>query len=219
MKKIIAGFLILFSLLVASCYGQKQVRITVAGGRSFCGFNVNNGFYVQNLSKSYITHEAVVGDDSGIPDVIEKIKSTLGFSIPIRVFIAKGEDNCSASIGNNGVRAIIADQLFLNKVNNISGTEWAAISIIAHEIGHHIAGMNRRPSVLESELDADYWSGYILKLLGASKEASVRCIMRFGTESNTTSHPNKYSRANTIKQGWDDAVTKSFDKGRCASCN
>jgi hypothetical protein len=209
----------LLAVLSLTADAQNRVRIKVVGGRSFCGFSLKrNGFYNIGTGKEYITREASPGDESGIPDVIESIKHELGFNIPIRVFLAKDEENCFASIGEDGVRLIIADQLFLNKVNRLSKTEWAAISIIAHEVGHHIAGFTRRESSLDSELDADYWSGYVLQKLGASQDASVKCIMTFGTETNTTSHPNKYLRASTIRQGWSDALSGNYDLDRCEHC-
>ncbi len=217
-KKIITLFTILLFVIQTAVFSQT-VRIKVKGGKSFCGFSLKRGYYYKGQPQEYITKQAEIGDNSGIADVVDEIKKQLGFDVAINVYIAKDEDNCFASIGERGVRLIIADQLFLNKVNKISGTQWAAISIIAHEIGHHIAGFTRRASQLDSELDADYWSGYVLQKLGASKEASVKCIMRFGTEQDTNSHPNKYTRASTIKQGWDDAVKGSYDNDRCESCN
>ncbi|HTN17913.1 MAG TPA: hypothetical protein VL092_09550, partial [Chitinophagaceae bacterium] len=159
------------------------------------------------------------GDRSGIPDVIEEIKSRIGIDVPIYVYIAKDENNCSATIIENGKRAIIADHLFLNKVDKDAGTKWAAISIIAHEVGHHIAGFSRRATSQEGELDADYWSGYILYKLGAGREASVKCIMFYGTEYDSGSHPNKYARAEAIRTGWNDGSKGDFDKDRCESCD
>lgn len=189
--------------------------------RPFCGFSLkgNGGYYYQKDAHEYITREAGSGDKSGIPDVVEEIKKQIGVKVTITVYISEKEDNCFATIAAGGKRVIIADQLFLNRVNKVSGTEWAAISIIAHEIGHHVAGFSRRPSQIESELDADYWSGYVLQKLGASMEASIKCIMRFGTDYDTDSHPNKYSRSATIKKGWEDAQSGNYDPDRCESCD
>jgi hypothetical protein len=209
--------LLLFIILPFLTFSQ-DVKINVSGN-SFCGFSIESGYYNLNDPQEYITREAKLGDESGIPDVINEIKTTIGISVPIYVYIAKEENNCFATIAEGGKRVIIADHLFLNNVNKQSGTEWAAISILAHEIGHHIAGFNRRSSQLESELDADYWSGYALQKLGASKDASVKCIMRFGTEHDTNTHPSRYSRSKTIKLGWDDALNGSYDPDRCESCD
>jgi len=186
---------------------------------AFCGFSLDKGYYYDNVERSYITKEAKSGDKSGIPDAVQEILKSLKLeNLSISVYLAKEENNCYATILKDGKRVIIADHLFLNAVDRSSGTRWAAISILAHEIGHHIAGFTRRPSQLESELDADYWSGYALQRLGASKEASVKCIMTFGTEKDTDTHPNKYLRAKTIQQGWEDGITGQYDDDRCGIC-
>lgn len=217
--KYVYALAILPLLLISTIAPSQTVKIKVNGGRSFCGFKLSKGYYTKGQPQEYITRQAHVGDESGIADVVQEIQRTLKFDVPIIVYIAKDEDNCFASIGENGVRLIVADHLFLNQVNKISGTQWAAISIIAHEIGHHIAGFSRRASQLDSELDADYWSGYVLQKLGASQDAAIKCIMRFGTEYDTSSHPNKHSRASTIKQGWIDASNGHYDDDRCESCS
>lgn len=210
--------LLLFIFCSVALHAQTVV-INVEGGGAFCGFSIENGYYSRNSPSQYITREAKSGDRSGIPDVVAKINRAIGIDVRIYIYIAEDEHNCFASIGPNGKRILIADHLFLNEVNQNAGTEWAAISIIAHEIGHHIAGFTRRASKLDSELDADYWSGYALQKLGASEEASVKCMMVYGTEHNSSSHPNKYSRVATIKKGWRDALNGTFDKDRCESCD
>lgn len=189
--------------------------------RPFCGFSLKGTtgrYYYEEQEQQYITRKAKPGDRSGIPDVVAEIEKELGINAGISVYIATDENNCFATIGRGGERMLIADHMFLNKVNQISGTQWAAISIIAHEVGHHIAGFSRRPTQLESELDADYWSGYALQKLGSGKSAAARCILRFGTEQDSDSHPNKYKRAAAIKMGWDDAEKGSFDPDRCEGC-
>jgi hypothetical protein len=216
MKK---NILLLALIFLTYFEGISQiVRIKSKGGKSFCGFSIKKGFYYDSKSKSYITKQSLIGDESGIADVVAEIEKTLGFDVEINVFIAKDEENCFATIGEDGMRLIIADQLFLNKVNKSSNTQWAAISIIAHEIGHHIAGFTRRESQLESELDADYWSGFTLQKLGASKDAAIKCIMTFGTDQDSQTHPNKNRRAATILQGWNDGFKGDYDNDRCENC-
>ena len=210
--------LIFFICVFVFLSGNGQ---TTQKRRPFCGFSLkgSGGYYYQEEPQEYITREAKPGDRSGIPDVVEEIKKQIGVDVEIAVFISKDEDNCFATIAAGGKRMIIADHLFLNRVNKMAGTEWAAISIIAHEIGHHVAGFSRRPKQTDSELDADYWSGYVLQKLGAGKDASIKCIMTFGTDYDTSSHPNRYSRAATIKKGWEDAETGKLDSDRCESCD
>lgn len=196
----------------------QTVRISIAKGGFFCGFSteVKGGYYSSAQQAQYITERAKAGDRYGIYDVVSEIKAILNIRALIDVYVAEAENNAMATTGAGGRKIIIADYNFLKTVNRDAGTEWAAISILAHELGHHIAGLGRG---LSGELDADYWSGYVLYKLGASKEASIKCIMHFGTEQNTSSHPNKYLRAKTIKQGWDDAANGSYDPARCRDCD
>jgi hypothetical protein len=204
-------FLLAFSAIAP--YAQGQAR------RPFCGFSLKNGYYYKNNEVVFVTREARIGDKSGIPDVVESIKKQIGTHVQIAVFIEKvGDSNCFATIGAGGKRLLIVDQFFLDHVNKVTGTDWSAISILAHEIGHHIAGFSRRDSQLDAELDADYWSGYFLEKLGASEEESTRCIMTFGTEADTDSHPSKYSRRKAIQQGWTDAKEDRIDSSRCDNC-
>ena len=184
----------------------------------FCGFSIKKGFYYDHYHSEYITKQASLGDNSGIPDVVDKIEKTLNFKVAISVYLAKDENNCFATVGQGGIRMLVTDVDFLQEVNDESGTKWGAISVIAHEVGHHIAGFNHHPNQPDNELDADYWSGYTLQKLGASVNASTKAIMRFGTEQDTETHPNKYSRASIIKKGWEDAANGTIDYSRCKDC-
>lgn len=185
----------------------------------FCGFSMKDGYfgYGRINAKQFITREAHLGDKSGIPEVVQLIKKQIGFTGDIFVYIASKENNCFATI-LEGRRVLIADHSFLNKVNKVSSTQWAAISIISHEVGHHIAGFNRNKSSSDDELDADYWCGFVLEKLGADKSASTKCMMKFGSEEDSNSHPNKYTRARMIEKGWDDANNNTIDYSRCGDC-
>ena len=195
-------------------------KMTPPQGRPlYCGFDPRSGFHIREGGYEYIVREGKIGDSSGIPDVIDEILNTLDISdVEIFVYIADQENNCFASVAD-GKRMIVADHRFLNEVNRESGTQWGAISILAHEVGNHIAGFGGNSNRLNDELDADYWSGVVLQKLGASKEASVACIMRYGSTNNSASHPNKYSRSNTIRAGWDDARKGNLDLSRCEGCD
>ena len=220
MKKYSLKLIVLFTIIFLSInvFSQTKRLILEKGSRSFCGFNLQKKFYIQNNVRSYTVRQAGADDESGIYDVVEKIKESIGINTPFDVFITADEDNAFATIGENGRRIILADHMFLVQLNKDSGTQWGAISILAHEIGHHIAGFSRRSTKLEGELDADYWSGYALQKLGASKNAATKGIMKYGTEGDTNSHPNKYSRASAIEKGWEDAKKGNFDTDRCENC-
>lgn len=204
-------------LFPAAIQGQQQLKKSRRA--PFCGFSLKDGYFGagRTKAKQFITREAHIGDDSGIPEVVQAVKKQIGFTGDISVYIASKEDNCFATI-LDGRRVLIADHLFLNKVDKDAATQWAAISIISHEIGHHIAGFGRHESPLDDELDADYWSGFALMKLGASKSAAIKCIMVYGSEEDSESHPNKYKRSKMIEKGWEDASNGTIDYSKCGDC-
>lgn len=163
----------------------------------------------------FITHQAGPKDKSGIPQVISKIKEALQINTNFQVFIAKSENNAFAAVAN-GQKILVVDVDFLVNLNKQSKTRWAAIQVVAHEVGHHVAGFSNNAH--RNELNADYWSGLVLQRLGASRDSAVRAILTVGSEVDTPSHPNKKTRAETIARGWDDALKGSVNFSFCDGC-
>jgi hypothetical protein len=154
-------------------------------------------------------------DKSGIPKVVDKIKDALSIQADFDVYIAEQEDNAFATVAN-GRKLLVVDVGFLEKLNRRANSDWGAIQVIAHEIGHHIAGFSNDRH--RSELNADYWSGQSLQRLGSAKTAATSAILAVGTEFDTPSHPNKNLRATTIERGWDDAKKGRIDYSFCDNC-
>lgn len=167
---------------------------------SICTFSAKHGWGAKK--GEWIVKEAKDADETGLVPVVKQIKDVLRETDKIRVMIAEAEGNCFATIAN-GQRLLVIDVDFLENVNRTADTEWAAISIIAHEIGHHVAGFSGTSH--ENELAADYWSGYALKKLGAGESATIKAMEHFGSEADSESHPNKYSRIESIRKGYEDA--------------
>jgi hypothetical protein len=182
--------------------------------RPFCRFSLGNGWSDVGPSQ-YITRRARRNDPSGVPQVIRRILAALSVRAEVDVLIAEEEDNAFATVAN-GRRIVVADVHFLEKLNALTGTQWSAIQVLAHELGHHIAGF-----VADShrgELNADYWSGQALQRLGAARAAAMAAILTVGTDSDTPTHPAKHRRASMIARGWDDAARGTIDYSLCDSC-
>lgn len=98
------------------------------------------------------------------------------------------------------------------------GSRWGPISIMAHEIAHHLSGHTIVPggSRPEIELEADKFSGYVLQKMGASLAAAQQMIIAVGTTHGTPTHPAKDQRAEAIKQGWIQSCTQVGGTG-CGS--
>ena len=76
---------------------------------------------------------------------------------------AANVSNAEASIKGT-TRYILYNQEFMLRVKKVTNTDWSAISIMAHEIGHHLQGHTlllggSRPNI---ELEADKYSGFVL---------------------------------------------------------
>jgi len=183
--------------------------------RPFCGYSLKSGWFGK-AGSSYVTHKAKRNDKSGVPQVIEKIYESLNIAPDVEIYLAEREDNAFATVAG-GKKIIVVDVGFVEGINRKAKTEWAAIQVIAHELGHHIAGFNSDSH--RAELNADYWSGQALQRLGAGRQAATKAILAIGTEVDTSSHPSKHRRAATIEKGWDDALSKKIDYGFCDDCD
>ncbi len=96
---------------------------------------------------------------------------------------------------------------FMKRVNDSTKTDWAAISVLAHEIGHHLLGhtLRHQESNPGDELAADRYSGFILFQMGATLEETLRCIEKEGDLHGTKTHPPRRARIDVISEGWKDA--------------
>lgn len=104
-------------------------------------------------------------------------------------------------------RVIAYNPAFISGILDSSGTDWAAVSILAHEIAHHLLGHTLAPEALHpgDELACDRYSGFILQRMGATIEESLAAIAVAGNVHGTRDHPPKHARSAAITQGWQEA--------------
>ncbi len=145
--------------------------------------------------------------DSHAERVIGQFAKKMGqVTSKFKVMMCPNTDNCFATV-IEGQPFIVYDNAFLNRVEETTKTDWAAVSILAHEIGHHanfhtIDGTGSRP---EKELEADYFSGFWLHEMGANLSQSQEAMRHFQGEFVTATHPPQSQRLLAIKKGWDEA--------------
>lgn len=104
-------------------------------------------------------------------------------------------------------RMIAYNPAFISGILDSSGTDWAAVSILAHEIAHHLLGHTLAPEALHpgDELACDRYSGFVLQRMGATMAESLAAIAVAGNVHGTRDHPPKHARSAAIAQGWQDA--------------
>jgi formylglycine-generating enzyme required for sulfatase activity len=144
---------------------------------------------------------------------IDKILKQLG--LPRNFAIAQCPDieNCVAYTADNGTRYIVYDKVFIQRIKNQT-SDWAALSILAHEIGHHLSGHPSKgyKNLAESrkfELEADYFCGYQMYRLGASLSQAQQAVRLVASERDDTfsDHPKLSKRLEAIKNGYNKAKT------------
>jgi hypothetical protein len=145
--------------------------------------------------------------DSHAEEVIRRFAKKMGqVNSKFKVMQCSNTDNCFATV-IEGQPFIIYDNAFLSRVEQTTRTDWGAVSILAHEIGHHanfhtIDGTGSRP---EKELEADYFSGFWLHEMGANLSQSQEAMKHFQGEFVTTTHPPQSQRLSAIQKGWNEA--------------
>jgi hypothetical protein len=115
----------------------------------------------------------------------------------------------AAAVIANGRRYILYNRGFINKLTQVTGTRWAAVSVLAHEIGHHLANQAGSTVRLASELQADEFSGYVLRKMGATLSESQAAMQALGNVKGSATHPPRQYRLNAIENGWDNAEPSS----------
>jgi hypothetical protein len=117
-----------------------------------------------------------------------------------------GINNAYATLIRNQ-RYIVYDNNFLENLDAHAGTKWASISVLAHEMGHHFRNhvVDQRGSTPPKELEADYFSGYVMAKMGASQYEARAAMEKIASAQASGSHPARADRLSAISQGWNAA--------------
>lgn len=104
-------------------------------------------------------------------------------------------------------RLIVFDEELLLDVEKGSDTYWSSMSILAHEVGHHLSGhtLDSNGSNPKNEMEADRFSGFVLFKMGASLDEAKYAMQSLGSESDSETHPSKLKRLGYIEDGWNEA--------------
>lgn len=107
---------------------------------------------------------------------------------------------------------------FIMEIEQQTRNRWGAVSVLAHEIGHHLSGhtLKGRGGNKADELMADKFSGFILYQMGANMEEARIALKTFGHTFDTIRHPELENRLEAITRGWQEARslddTKAFSQ-------
>jgi len=143
--------------------------------------------------------------ESDATKAVTAILNEVGLTKNFEIIEDNSIDNAIAIVINKK-RYIIYNNNFMNIANDISNNSWSSISILAHEIGHHLQGhtlsnIGSRPPL---ELEADKFSGFVLAKMGATLEDAQSAILHLVSENPTSTHPGRSERLNAIALGFKD---------------
>lgn len=143
-------------------------------------------------------------------EALDRIMKYTGLPANFEIFAADVPNACAViqcPDGGNCLRYLLYNQEFMIRVKDATRTDWSAISILAHEIGHHLSGHTleaggSRPKI---ELEADKFSGYILRKMNATLDQALAAMKALASDEGSSTHPPKHSRLAAITNGWKEA--------------
>ena len=162
---------------------------------------------------------------------LDKILHVTGMSKRFVLKECNDISNCIAT-SYKGIRYILYDRSFMDAIATKTNS-WSNISILAHEIGHHVNGHSldliiyaneaaEAPTLAESrqmELEADEYSGFVMFKLGASLSQAQEAVRLVATnkDDSYSTHPSLDKRLKAIEIGYNKA--KSLDSNNNYSIN
>ncbi len=141
--------------------------------------------------------------------IIREITDAVGLQPRFELRATDQVDNAAAVV-YGGKRYLLYNPQFLAAVNRAGHTDWAGISILAHEMGHHLNGHTLRGggSEPQDELEADEFSGFVLRRLGASLAQAQAALAAVSPDEGSATHPGRAPRLAAISRGWSRATAQ-----------
>jgi tetratricopeptide (TPR) repeat protein len=184
----------------------------------FISFYGNSQYYEQKSGRKIC--EAIgrsFSSETIADEALEKILSTFGAA---KRFVIQSCDNVPNAQARTvkGIRYIYYNTKFMSDINSVTDDYWSNMTILAHEVGHHINGHTLiSKSLSESrkmELEADEFSGFVSAKLGATLTQAVEAIATISTNKDDTysTHPSRSKRIKAITKGYNNGAGKKTDK-------
>jgi hypothetical protein len=146
---------------------------------------------------------------------VDRILKVAGLTRNFVIKPSEDVDNAESGVDGNNRRYIYYNPAFMERIKSKARTDWAALAIMAHEIGHHLLGHRNEDEGMtpqqeeeirhRQELEADKYAGFILRYMGATIEEAQSAVEAYGDEAGSTTHPGMRARLDAIRDGWEDA--------------
>lgn len=163
-------------------------------------------YYGQRINEKAICNMVSFRSKEVAEKAVDEIVRRSGLKRNFYVMECPNTDNCFAAV-NGQTRLIVYDGNFMKKANDIAKTDWGALSILAHEIGHHLQGHTiiEGGSDPQKELEADEFSGFVMYQMGASLKEAQAAISKLTSDYDGGTHPPRTRRLASIEKGYNNA--------------
>lgn len=151
-------------------------------------------------------------------DVLREITDVVGLKPRFELRATTQVENAAAVV-YGGKRFLLYNPNFVAAVNRASRTDWAGVSILAHEIGHHLNGhtLQGGGSNPADELEADEFSGFVLRKMGASLAEAQTALAVVSQDYDSPTHPGRSTRLAAINRGWQQASSQITASARTSA--
>ena len=199
------------TLTVVAC-NEDCSWLQLDSGNWIAGFLVDLVSSTGSASSGRTRSRAINPEDLELTDpspaaleIVAQILAYAGLPQTFEVYSANIY-NAAALMADNK-RVILYDPQLIADIEEVTDHDWPAVSILAHEIGHHLAGHTLEEVYNRAyELEADYFSGFILQKMGATLDEAQSVMSLLRDHPNMTEHPPQAERLTAIEQGWQEAA-------------
>ena len=172
--------------------------------------------YYGNTVHYEVSTELSFSNNTEAVAVINNIMSFTGLKQNFKIKANPDVYIALATVEDNE-RTIFYDPTSIKElVADSGGSNWISITILAHEIAHHLNGHLLILETIGSgnrkklELEADEFAGFILYKMEAKLEEAQLALQSLpDTDIPSNTHPNKAARLAAVAKGWYDAQTES----------
>ena len=157
--------------------------------------------------------------DNEAENALDRILGVIGASKNF-VLTPCSEINNALATSYKGIRYILYDKAFMRLINSRTN-DWSSLTILAHEVGHHInghaldltmyaGGLVEAKSLAagrKQELEADEFAAFVMAKLGAPLNQVENTIALISSDKDDTysTHPSKSKRLNAVRKGYNKA--------------
>lgn len=187
MKKHLLSILCL--LVMTASFGQVSIRIGSHDAPTGWTPSMRSSFASNSEAKFYA----------------QEIMDVVGLKPNFEIMAAQVDN--AAAVMYGGKRYVLYNPNFINALEQKTGNKWASVSVLAHEIGHHLNGhtVTATGSQPALELEADEFSGFVLRKMGASLADAQAAMRVLASQTASRTHPAQYDRLDYIARGWQRA--------------